>query len=267
MKKAFLAIPVILVIFLFSNCTPNEIDTSVKAGNDGFVLGNGSVGVVLTHGLGASPYEVKGLAEYLAARNMTVYVVRLPGHGTSVEDLSTKTWQDWYNEYRLTYLSVKQVKSKVFVGGMSLGGAIALKLAEDENVDGVVALAPALVLEDTRTQYAWLFKYFVKYSSRVIPQDRVKYYYDKFPVASVDETLKLSKIVEDNLGKINQPLLLMQYSNDTRASPESSQIVYDSVESPKKELDWINGTGHVFLLDDGKEKYFEKIYEFIKANS
>lgn len=253
-----------LLLFLIA-CA--KIDTTVKPGNEGFVLGNGSIGVVLTHGLGASPYEVRGLAEYLSKRNITVYAVRLSGHGTSLEDLNTKTWDDWYDDYSNAYKTMKPLKQKIFVGGMSLGGELALELAEKEDVTGVVALAPSLILDDKKSSYAWVIKYFTKYSSRDIPEERKPYYYDRFSVSSVAEAVKFSNLIIKDLSRINEPILIMQYTNDTRVDVKSSQIVYDSVSSQKKELVWINGTGHVFLLDDGKEKYFEKIYEFIKANS
>ena len=256
----------ILALFLIA-CSSQVIDTSVKQGNEAFVLGNGSIGVILTHGLGASPYEVRGLAEYLAARNMTVYGVRLAGHGTSLADLDTKKWEDWYQSYKEAYLTLKPLKQKIFIGGVSVGGVVTLKLAENEKVDGVIALAPALILDDSRSNYAWLFKYFTRYSGRVIPPERRPYYYPAFSVSAVAESVAMANLVQKDLSKINAPAFIMQYTNDTRAKSESSQIVYDSISSSKKELHWINGTGHVFLLDDGKEKYFEQIYQFIKMNS
>lgn len=268
MKRAFIAVLLLaLLSLLLIACSAANIDTSVKPGNEGFVVGEGSTGVILTHGLSSTPCEVKDLADYLSKRNITVYVVRLAGHGTSVEDLAAKKWEDWYQNYKEAYLTLKPMKQKIFAAGMSVGGVIALKLAEEEQVDGVIALAPALILDDARSKYAWLFKYFTKYSSRVLRGECKDHTYDRFSVSSVAESLEMAELVEKDLSKIDEPILIMQYTNDTRVKPESSQIVYDSISSEKKELDWIEGTGHVFLLDEGKEKYFEQIYQFIKVNS
>lgn len=268
MKKVFIAVLLLsLLSLLLTACSVSNIDTSVKPGNEGFVVGEGQIGVVLTHGLSSTPCEVKDLADYLSKKNITVYVVRLAGHGTSVEDLATKKWEDWYQNYKEAYLTLKPMKQKIFAAGMSVGGVIALKLAEDESVDGVIALAPALMLDDARSNYAWLFKYFTKYSSRVLREECKDNTYDKFSLNSVAESLEIANLVRKDLSKIDEPILIMQYKNDTRVKPESSRIVYDSISSEKKELDWLEGTGHVFLLDEGKEKYFEKIYQFIKANS
>ncbi|UCF89842.1 MAG: EstA protein, partial [Desulfobacterales bacterium] len=53
------------------------------------------VGVVLCHGYMAAPLEVKDLAVYLARQGFWVYVPRLKGHGTSPDDLATRSYQDW----------------------------------------------------------------------------------------------------------------------------------------------------------------------------
>ncbi len=260
MKKEILILTALLFIV---SCSSENIDTTIKEGNEGFVIGNGSIGVLLTHGLGASPYEIKELSEFLAEKGFTVYAVRLDGHGTSLEDLKRTKWESWYDNYQRAYVSMKNTKEKVFVGGMSLGGLLALKLAEDEDTAGVIALAPAVVLDDKRSNYAWFFKYFTKYSSRTLNGEQKNYYYQKFPVASVAEMVELAGNVRKNLEKINEPVLVMQHSSDYRVSPESSEIVYDSVSSSDKELIWIDGNSHVFIVEEGKEAYFEQIYNFI----
>ncbi|MBS3115586.1 alpha/beta fold hydrolase [Candidatus Woesearchaeota archaeon] len=264
MKKALS----LLFLFLIACSAVNiAVDTSIKQGSEGFVVGDGSIGLVLTHGLGATPCEVKDLANYLAGKNITVYVVRLPGHGTSIEELDSKKWEDWYQNYKEAYMTLKPIKSKIFAAGMSVGGVIALKLAEDEDIDGVVALAPALIFDDSRSNYAWFFKYFSKYSSRTLRPECKDNTYDKFSIKSVAESVEFAKLIRKDLDKVTEPTFLMQYKDDDRVKPESSQIVYDSISSEKKELNWIDGKGHVFLLDEDKEKYFEQIYQFIKTNS
>src|SRR3989338_5326328 len=81
-------------------------------------------------GFEASPHELRELAQYLAARNITVYVVRLKGHGTDIRELDKTKWQNWYNDYEKGYDELSKKTKKVFVGGHSLGGSLALHLAE-----------------------------------------------------------------------------------------------------------------------------------------
>ena len=83
-------------------------------------------GVVLVHGYLAAPQEVRALAEYLYERGYAVYGVRLRGHGTSPEDLATRSWEDWYESLNRGYTVIKSYTDRIIVGGFSTGGALAL---------------------------------------------------------------------------------------------------------------------------------------------
>ena len=60
-----------------------------------FYLGGGPVGVMLIHGFTGSPPEMRLIADYLNQRGLTVSGPLLPGHGTSIEDLNKRKWQEW----------------------------------------------------------------------------------------------------------------------------------------------------------------------------
>ena len=55
----------------------------------------GGVGIILLHGYMAAPEEVALLGERLNALGLTVYLPRLPGHGTSSANLEAVGWRDW----------------------------------------------------------------------------------------------------------------------------------------------------------------------------
>ncbi len=52
-------------------------------------------GILLVHGFTATPREMRTLAEYLLKRNFTVLAIRLPGHGTTPEELASCQFEDW----------------------------------------------------------------------------------------------------------------------------------------------------------------------------
>ncbi len=266
MKKTIFA----FLLVLLSGCKTDiasDINSDVKPGNNGFVMGNGSTAVLLAHGLAASPYEIKDLAEYLAERNITVQVLRLAGHGTSLKDMEKTTWEDWYEDYENAFLELSKTKEKVYVGGMSLGGALALYLAENHDTAGVISLASPVYFTDWRVKYAWLFKYLIKYSERQITHELNPYYYDKFTTKQINEMMKLVNLYKKRLNKITEPVLIVQFVNDTRIKKESANFIFENVASKEKQLLWINGTGHVLTirnLNPEAKQTFEKIYEFIK---
>ena len=84
----------------------------------------GAIGVLLMHGYSASPAEMRPLAHFLHAQGLTVYVVRLRGHGTSPYDLHTRTWQDWYEAVLRGYSCLQAWSRWQFAGGMSTGGGV-----------------------------------------------------------------------------------------------------------------------------------------------
>ena len=96
---------------------------NVRPGNEPFLLENknNKQCVVLSHGFTASPWEVRELSEFLFARNINVYGVRVAGHGTSREDLASTKWEDWVNSFQDAYTSLSYMCDDVFVGGVSIG--------------------------------------------------------------------------------------------------------------------------------------------------
>src|SRR5262249_61661789 len=60
----------------------------VLPGAEPFDHAGGPVGVLLCHGFTGSPQTLRGWADYLAAQGLTVSLPRLPGHGTTWQDLA-----------------------------------------------------------------------------------------------------------------------------------------------------------------------------------
>src|SRR6476646_5499568 len=106
----------------------------------------GPVGAVLCHGLTGMPGSLRAWGEQLAGAGLTVRVPRLPGHGTRWQDANRTTWQDWYAELERAFDEVRSRCERVFVMGLSMGGTLALRLAQQrgDDVAGVVVVNPSL---------------------------------------------------------------------------------------------------------------------------
>ena len=254
----------LLLVFLTS-CSGQNISYPVRPGNEAFVLGNNpEIGVLLAHGFEASPHEVRELAKYLADRNVTVYAVRLKGHGTDIKELDNAKWQDWYQDYQNGYDELFKRTKKIVAVGHSLGGALALHLAEQKNVSGIVSHAAAVGLQDKRAEYAWLIKYFKKYEARNITEEEKNYYYDKYSAAGVEQLVNFIRVYKKDLYKINQPILIIQLSNDTKIDPKSADYINQNVKSKNKKLLIINATGHSLFDGNYKSMVYEEIYNFVR---
>jgi carboxylesterase len=110
-----------------------------------FLFAGGKVGVLMIHGFTGSPATVEPWARGLAADGYTVSVPRLAGHGTRWEDLNETRWQDWYQSVEAAFLELRERCDRIFVAGFSVGGALALKLAQirGSEIEGVLLLNPS----------------------------------------------------------------------------------------------------------------------------
>lgn len=108
--------------------------------------GKSRVGVLLIHGLGGTPVEMKSFGRQLCETGATVYCCQLAGHCGTEDDLKVTTRTDWYDS-ALAGLALLETRcDTVLVGGLSMGACLAGLLAarEPTRVHGVIMLAPTL---------------------------------------------------------------------------------------------------------------------------
>lgn len=108
-------------------------------------LAGGKTGVLLVHGLGGTPLELKGVATGLHRAGMTVHVCQLPGHCGNEADLAATRWTHWYEAVEQAYSRLSASCTQVFVGGLSMGAILSLRLAAQRPaLRGVLIYAPTL---------------------------------------------------------------------------------------------------------------------------
>lgn len=236
----------------------------------------GERAVLLLHGFGGTPVELSDLARYLADRGITVYVPLLAGHGMTLEALRRTTWKDEYADAKAALDILRRHHPKVYVGGLSTGGLLALALAEDGAVDGVVSLAAPLVLSSRFADFVsskWFY-----YVLRVLTPylRRVPYglarnpevakrlpSFDLFPVNGLLTVDDLTRRVKERLGDVRCPVLIVQSEFDNRASPHSAKYLFDRVGGAEKDILWLKNSGHLVTMDYDKDEVFKAVLDFI----
>jgi carboxylesterase len=102
---------------------------------------------VLLHGLTSSPPQFAELGRLLHERGANVLIPRLPRHGQQdrlsniLEGLTKEELTGFATQ---TLVDARQWGDRVIVVGFSLGGLIALWMAQHEMVERVIAIAPFL---------------------------------------------------------------------------------------------------------------------------
>ncbi len=227
----------------------------------------GPTGVLLIHGFTATTAEVRPLAQALHANGYSVSGPVLPGHNTFPEDINNYTWQDWVETVSGAYEELISRYGRVFVGGESTGGLLALYLAaEHPEISGVLTFAPALKLSlSPFDQFKLkLFAPFVPYLPKGGEDDDLPWKgYTVNPLKGVVQLLKLQNQVLPRLHQIRRPILIIQGRLDTTVDPSVPQTIFDGVRSTTKDLYWMEKSGHCVALDCELDHVSELTLKFL----
>lgn len=255
-----------------------SIGVIILDGRKEYFLQGGKKGVLLIHGFTGTPGELRLLGERLNKEGYTVKGLLLPGHGTTPEDLETKTLEDWYEATKKEYLELKKVCTEVSVAGLSMGGLLALKVASEFNIKSAIIMSAPIFIYDSRAKLLTKRVYsIVKYFYRFVRKFKRDYYdigeeykqsYKVMPLRGVVELLKLMKICKNNvISKITVPCLIIQSKNEHTVKATSAKYIYDNVKSKIKKLVWLENSGHIITIGKEREKVFDAVVDFLKGEN
>ncbi len=184
------------------------------------LTGGKRVGVLLSHGFTGSPFSIKPWARALAEQGYAVEVPRLPGHGTTWQELNTTTWADWYGEVSRAFAKLRSENDAVVVGGLSMGGALVLQLAaeHDAEIAGVVLVNPAVATKRKDVKLLPVLKHVVP-SFPAIANDIKKpgqdeHGYPKTPLKAAHSMMSSWPGVVAGLRRITKPVLYFRSTED-----------------------------------------------------
>lgn len=243
------------------------------AGAEPFSFQGGPVGVLLCHGFTGSPQSMRPWGECLAATGFAVSCPRLPGHGTTWQEMNRTGWRDWYGEEERALRELRGRCDQVFVMGLSMGGTLALRLAEQhpDEVAGLVLVNPSVTTMDRRAFLAPLLKWFVP-SLPGIANDIKKpgareVAYDRVPLKAFDSLRQFWKLTRTDLGKVTAPLLVFHSPQDHAVEPVNTRIILDGVRSTGAENRPCPNSYHVATLDNDAPSIFEGSLAFVRAHT
>ncbi len=231
--------------------------------------GGRAIGVLLVHGFTGSPASMKPWARYLAEQGYAVEVPRLPGHGTTWQDLNQVAWTDWYDEATRAFDALHETCAAVVVCGLSMGGSVVLRLAEERGaqVSGVVLVNPFVSSDRKELKALPVLKHVVPSLRGVVndikkpDQDEVGY--QRLPLKGVAQVMEMWKVVVPALGRVTQPLLYFRSTADHVIDTSSSPTVLSAVGSTDVEERMLENSYHVATLDNDAPRIFEESAAFI----
>jgi carboxylesterase len=240
-----------------------------------FLFPGSRTGCLLIHGFTGTPKEMRWMGEYLARKGFSVLGVRLAGHATRPDDMIRSRWTDWVASVEDGCHLLRELADRIYLVGLSMGGALALLLSTRLDVKGVIAIStPMTVPDDWRMNYIGLISKFRPYmpKSRFPPgygwfdqaawKEHISY--PQNPVRSIAELNKLLIKMRLALREVRVPVLLIHSQDDGYVVPANMERIYAALTNAvEKTTLSVKGSGHVVTRDAAREQVFEAAANFI----
>ncbi len=231
--------------------------------------GSGPNGVLLCHGFTGTPHSMRPWAKHLEGDGFRVALPRLPGHGTTWQELNQTRWEDWYACVDREFADLRASCDRVFVAGLSMGATLALRLAEQHGdaVAGIAVVNPSVVSKDPRLKLLALRHILPSLggiSSEIALPDAVEVAYDRSPMHAGWSLTRLWAVTARDLGRLTQPLLIFKSVQDKVVEPLSLELIEERVRSTDLSVVRLERSYHVATLDYDAELIFTSSSAFFQ---
>ncbi len=249
--------------------------------------------ILYIHGFGASRAEGEYSIDRLAAAiKANTYYIRLPGHGTNIEDHVQTPFQEYLAVAEKTLAHMPLLGKKVIVIGTSMGGMVATWLAAQhpDKVQALILASPFYDYVDPTAKILWwpggvslgeliIGKYRVKAGSRgpKTKEGYESYWYVPQYLAAIYNLQQLKEFAsrEEVFTKVKVPVLLLVYYQDEQHQDETASVLamrkafalFSTPENQKRLVEIVDGN-HVLFSEwvrTDKEKVHQHLLEFVKS--
>ncbi|MCC2593421.1 alpha/beta fold hydrolase [Tessaracoccus sp. OS52] len=233
-------------------------------------LGEGDIGVVVCHGFTGCVQSVAGWAKAIAERTPArVIAPRLRGHGTVWTDMHEVVWTEWLEDVDAAYRELAEECSQVFVAGLSMGGALALRLAQTRDVAGVLLVNPGIASRNPLLELSGVIRYLVRsqpgIASDIAKPDVEETGYTRVSVPAVWTMTRLWAKVRADLDKVSAPVVLFRSDVDHVVDDSSHRRILAAL--PGTRLVPLPNSYHVATLDHDAETIHRESVKFIRRHA
>jgi len=220
-------------------------------GAEPFELAGADAGVLLLHGFSGSCSEIRGLGRALGDAGYGVVAPVLAGHGTSPADLERVTAADFFASADAAYREVRKRYARVYVVGLSMGGALALHLAARNPLEGLVTISTPVFMSP-------MVALSVPFAMRFMPQRSVISNYAAWrgevvgyrttPISALSVFLDVIGAVKEDLPRVRAPLLVLHSTGDKTVPVANAAYIASRVGSEHTAKRVYRGGRHLLTL-------------------
>ena len=246
---------------------------TVLPGAEPIDLPGGPVGALLCHGFTGTTQSMRPWAEHLAGAGLTVAAPRLPGHGTTWQDMNTTSFDDWYAALATAFDDLRARCSTVFVMGLSMGGTLVLRLAEERGgqVAGVVVVNTSLASERKDAKLLPLLSRVVPsfpgIASDIAKPGVTELAYDRLPLKAALSLQRAWPVVRRDLPRITAPVLVYRSAVDHVVEPVSGRALLEGLAGGRVEERVLADSFHVATLDHDAPAIFAGSLDFVREHT
>lgn len=230
----------------------------------------GPHGALVLHGFTGSPQGLRGLAEAFAGAGFATELPRLPGHGTTVDDLAATGWDDWAAAADAAYTDLAGRCDKVVVAGLSMGGTLTAWLgATHPEIAGLVLVNAAV--EPMAAPMVDVLRQTVEGGTDRIPaigndiaeDGQAEISYGETPLRPLLTLVDTQDSLVARLGDIACPVLAFVSAQDHVVAPTWVEYLAERVAGPVEKV-VLERSYHVATLDFDRAEIERRSVEFAR---
>ena len=222
----------------------------------------GHTGVLLVHGFTGTPMSMRPWGEHLAAEGFTVRCPLLPGHGTRWQDCNASTHDQWSATVGEAFDALASDCDRVFVAALSMGGTLAIRLAESrpDDVAGLVLVNPSLLTQRLDAKLlpllARVTPSWAPIASDIKKAGVTELAYPKLPTRAMMQLRALWAATRADLAKVTAPVIVYRSREDHVVEGVSTRVLLDGVSSTDTTEVVLDDSYHVATLDNDAPTIF-----------
>ncbi len=226
-------------------------------------------GALVLHGFTGNPQSMRGLAQALADAGLTVELPLLTGHGTALEDMLPTRWDDWSGAAEAAYTDLAARCDALAVVGLSMGGTLAVWLAEHHpEIAALAVVNPLLAPPDPELVSAG--KSLLDSGEEVAPgigsdiakEGATELAYEGFPLRAALSLFDGVSEVGDALESVGCPVLVFTSVQDHVVDPRSSELLMARAKGPVEQV-VLERSYHVATLDWDRDEIEARTVAFV----
>lgn len=234
------------------------------------LTGGRRVGVLVQHGFTGNPASMRPWAEDLAARGYGVEMPLLPGHGTRWQDMNKVSWADWVATVEGALDKLRAENDAVVAVGLSMGGALCLRLAADHGDDlaGIVVVNPAVDTLRKDVKLLPVLQHLLPampgIANDIKKPGADEHGYPMTPLKAAASMFAGYAALRRDLPRVTVPVLYFRSADDHVVDISSSRAINAGLSSKDFEERVLEDSYHVATLDNDAPRIFAESAEFIE---